>query len=175
MKSLFAIWTLKQQGLISRLKLLRLPLLIVMEIHCSTRWSSPCRPFHQRPAIHGIYDCDVANAPSFAEVFEQVKAVYENHLVLIYNADFDNRLIEQSAAKHGIEFDAGQYSTGCIMRLYARFWNDYSSYHGSYTWQSLMSAVAQCKIELANHEAHRARSDCLAALGVFKHMLNACA
>lgn len=128
---------------------------------------SPIPP--EASAIHGIYGCDVANAPSFTDVFNQVEAIFESHLVLIYNSEFDIRLIQQSAAKHGIEFNAGQYSTGCIMRLYAKYWNDYSSYHDSYTWQSLVSAAAQCDIETKG-QAHRARTDCLTTLSVFKHM-----
>lgn len=122
-------------------------------------------------AIHGIYDCDVENAPSFAEVFEQVQAIYETHLVLIYNASFDNRIIKQSAAAHGIDFDAKQYATGCLMNLYAEHYNEYNDYHKSYKWQSLSSAAYQCGIEIEG-AAHRARSDCLTALGVFEYVMN---
>lgn len=121
-------------------------------------------------AIHGIFDSDVKDAPSFAEIFEQVQSIYEAHLVLIYNADFDNRLVEQSAAGHGIKLDTGQYSTGCLMELYARYFGEYSHYHRSYKWQSLATAAYFCGVEWKG-QAHRAQADCLAALGVFKHML----
>lgn len=121
-------------------------------------------------AIHGLFDSDVKNAPSFADVFEQVKAIFDSHLVLIYNASFDNRLIRQSAAVRGIEFDAKQYATGCLMDLYAEYYNEYNHYNKSYRWQSLSNAAYQCGIEIED-TAHRARSDCLTALGVFEHML----
>lgn len=120
-------------------------------------------------AIHGIYDRDVIRAPSFAEVFEQVQETYKTHLILIYNADFDNRMIRQSAAKYGIEFDAKHYSTGCLMNLYAHYFADYSHYHQSYSWQSLDSAIFHCGIE-RDGQAHRARSDCLATLEVFRYL-----
>lgn len=122
-------------------------------------------------AIHGLFDNDVKSAPSFAEIFEQVQAIYETHLVLIYNAGFDNRLIRQSAAAHGIEFDANQYNTGCLMELYAEHYNEYNDYHKSYKWQSLSSAAYQCGIQIEG-EAHRARSDCLTTLAVFEYLLN---
>lgn len=122
-------------------------------------------------AIHGIYDCDVENAPSFAEIFEQVKAIYETHLVLIYNASFDNRLITQSAASHCIEFDAEQYNTSCLMQLYAEHYNEYNDYHKSYEWQSLSSAAYHCDIKI-DRAAHRARSDCLTAQAVYNYLLN---
>lgn len=122
-------------------------------------------------AIHGLFDSDVENAPSFAKIFEQVQAIYETHLVLIYNASFDNRLITQSAASHGIEFDAEQYNTGCLMELYAEHYNEYNDYHKSYKWQSLSSAAYHCDIKIEG-AAHRARSDCLTAQGVYNYLLN---
>lgn len=122
-------------------------------------------------AIHGLFDSDVENAPSFAEIFEQVHAIYETHLVLMYNASFDNRLITQSAALHSIEFDAEQYSTGCLMQLYAEHYNEYSDYHKSKKWQSLSNAAYDCDIKIES-AAHRARSDCLTARAVYNYLLN---
>lgn len=123
-------------------------------------------------AIHGLFDSDVENAPSFAKIFEQVQAIYETHLVLMYNASFHNEMITQSAALHNIEFDAEQYSTACLMQLYAEHYNEYSDYHESKKWQSLSSAAYDCDIKIERSAAHRARSDCLKARAVYNYLLN---
>lgn len=130
------------------------------------------KPVEKIPAeatkIHGILDSDVAEAPTLDSVFSKIKSIYENYVVLIYNADFDNRLIEQSAKLYNLEFRAKDYVSYCLMKDFACFYGDFSSYHQSYTWQSLSSAANYCGVNI--HGEHRAKFDCLTTLGVFNYM-----
>ena len=122
-------------------------------------------------AIHGISDEDVADRPSFSDLWPLVwDAVRNADCVLIYNASYDCRLIRQSLDGHEAALaQAGQLKYGCIMELYARFYGHYSEYHGSYTWQKLVNAVSQCGLHM-DGTAHRALADTRASLTVLKYL-----
>lgn len=131
------------------------------------------KPVAEIPAeatkIHGISDSDVAEAPTFDDIFSKLISIYENYVVLIYNADFDNRLIEQSAKLYGLEFKSEGYASYCLMEDFACFYGDFSNYHQSYTWQSLSSAANYCGVNIQGQ--HRAKDDCLTTQGVFNYMV----
>ena len=122
-------------------------------------------------AIHGISDADVADRPSFSDLWPLVwDAVRNADCVLIYNASYDCRLLRQSLEGHEAALaQAGQLKYGCIMELYAQFYGQYSEYHGSYTWQKLVNAVGQCGLHM-DGTAHRALADTRASLAVLKYM-----
>ena len=122
-------------------------------------------------AIHGISDDEVAGSPSFPALWPVVwNAVRDADCVLIYNATYDSRLIRQSLEGHKSALaQAGQLSYGCIMELYARFYGQYSEYHGSYTWQKLVNAVEQCGLQM-DGTAHRALADARASLAVLQYL-----
>ena len=97
-------------------------------------------------------------------------AVRNADCVLIYNAPYDSRLIRQSlAGRVAALAQAGQLSYGCVMELYARFYGQYSEYHGSYTWQKLVNAVEQCGLQM-DGTAHRALADAHASLAVLQYL-----
>ena len=88
----------------------------------------------------------------------------------VYNAAYDRRLIRQSLDCHETALaEAEQLSFGCIMELYARFYGQYSEYHGSYRWQKLVNAVNQCSLQMEG-PSHRALADTRASLAVLKYM-----
>ncbi len=107
--------------------------------------------------VHGITDATVANAPSWAEVREQVHAAIAGKIVLIYNAAYDTRLIQQSDRACGITLKAS-FDHACVMEMYAQWAGDWNDYYGSYRWQKLPSGD------------HSARGDCLATLKVLREM-----
>ena len=125
-------------------------------------------------AIHGISDADVAGAPTFPTFWPRVlEAVGDAELILVYNAAYDRRLIRQSLAGHEAAMvEAARLTCCCIMDIYAQFFGDYSYDHGSYTWQKLTDAVAQCGLEVEG-TAHRALADVRAARAVLNHMAQA--
>ena len=114
-------------------------------------------------AIHGITDAMVQNSPSFADCMPQLRDLLSGETVLIYNADFDIRMMEQSAAAHDLPCDvpifAGEYRD--VMDEYAAFYGDWNQRHGSYTWQPLRGGD------------HSALGDCRACLALLQRMASA--
>ena len=58
-------------------------------------------------------------------------------------------------------------TTDCIMDLYARWYGEWNSYYGSYTWKALGGAGKALGVK-PQKPAHRALSDAKMALGVLQ-------
>lgn len=120
--------------------------------------------------IHGITDQQVIDALPFDQVFLQLLKAVSNRDVVIYNADYDLRLIRQSLRVYGINLafptsDRRQcriFSNGgridCAMQQYAQFKGEWDEQHNNYRWQPLPGST------------HRALYDCLATLRLIRHM-----
>lgn len=121
-------------------------------------------------AIHGITDADVATAPTWAEIHQRLVELVAGRLVIAYGADFDVRLIEQTAARHGLEWQRPE--TGCAMRLYAQFNGEWSNRRNTWRWLKLGIAAEACGIDAGG--SHRALADCRMALGVIRAMSSPC-
>lgn len=119
--------------------------------------------------IHGISYDQVKDAPYFDQIFLYLMKVIGSRDLVIFNAEFDLRLIRQSLRVHQIQlafptsdrrgcriFTNGG-SIHCAMQWYSQFveWNDY---HGSYKWQKLPGGD------------HTALGDCKATLQVIRGM-----
>lgn len=121
-------------------------------------------------AIHGITDADVGTAPTWAEIHPRLAELVAGRLVIAYGADFDMRLIEQTAARHGLAWTRPE--TGCAMRLYAQHNGEWSDRRGTWRWLKLGVAVEACGIDVDG--AHRALADCRMTLGVIRAMSSPC-
>ncbi len=109
--------------------------------------------------IHGITDQDVAQAPTWPEIHDQVNEILHGaSRVVIYNAGYDRGLLIQSAGRWGLEM--ADFKDECAMVEYAAFAGHWSDYHGSFTWQPLGGG-------------HRALGDCLTTLERIKEMAEA--
>ena len=87
------------------------------------RPSCPIPP--EATAIHGIDDAALASAPSFEHIKEPLQSLLSGRLAVAYNADFDARLLEQSARARGVPLawpEACEPRFAYAMRLLAR-WN----------------------------------------------------
>lgn len=117
--------------------------------------------------IHGITMEHVRLAPTFAELCLLVRPLLAGRTVIIYNADYDLRLLHQSAKASMPEqvvlgnpaFDAASYE--CAMHWYSVWVGDWSDWHGSYRWQRLPGGD------------HSALGDCKATLRAIWHMATA--
>lgn len=114
-------------------------------------------------AIHGICDADVQNSPSWADIHDEFERIVAGKDVIIYNAAYDVRLLEQTCALHGLQ--APSLNAKCAMELYA-LWYGEEGYGGHYRWQSLQFAAEQCGVSRAG--AHRSLVDCEMTLGVIR-------
>lgn len=118
-------------------------------------------------AIHGISDDLVANAPSWTEVHHQFLELVAGRPVVIYNADYDTRIINQTNAAYGLpglDLDAR-----CAMLTYAQHWGQWDGRRGNWKWQRLTSAAEQQGV-LPVGQAHRSLADCRMTLGIIRAM-----
>lgn len=123
-------------------------------------------------AIHGISNDDVVDAPTWSQVFDQFKSLVSGRRVVIYNADYDVRLVHQTSLANGLDDSDFHARLGrsaeCAMLAYAEHFGDWNEYRQQWRWQKLVNAASQCGI--ASVGAHRALADCLMTLGVIKAM-----
>lgn len=108
--------------------------------------------------VHHISEAMVTNAPSFADVLPRLRDAVRNRLLVIYNADYDLRLLVQSAKAHGVTPDLPHGGYDCAMLRYAEWIGKWNDYHGSFRWQ---------KLEGGDHSA---LGDCAATLAVIEKM-----
>lgn len=128
-------------------------------------------------AIHGIGPDRLASAPTWPEIAEQVRAALEGKIVVIFNSDFDIRLLQQTATAHaagqGVEaYDAAvkwilELETRCAMYRAADVYGA-TNRHGTI---SLVNAAAAAGIEFQGR-AHSAAGDA-ATTAVLWRVMNA--
>lgn len=125
-------------------------------------------------AIHGITDAMLAEAPTWSAIHARFCDLIDGRQVVIYNREFDVRVIGQTARRYGLPapqgfdlvLDPGRIH--CAMQAYAGFHGEWSAEKGQYRWQKLSAAAAQQGVTVTN--AHRALGDCLMTLGVVRAM-----
>ena len=108
--------------------------------------------------IHHITEEMVANAPSFLEVLPRLQDIARNKLLVIYNAEYDLRLLAQSAQAHNTMPYLPYGGYDCAMLRYAEWVGEWNDYHGSFRWQKLTGGD------------HSALGDCAATLAVIEKM-----
>lgn len=110
-----------------------------------------CQVSDGAAAVHGITAEQLDDAPELPEVWEQVRIALDERGVHIYNADFDLRMLRQSAQAHNLPtgwlVEVANNSV-CVMRQYAAFYGSYDPHRHSYRWQSLSAAIDQQRLVL---------------------------
>jgi len=122
--------------------------------------------------IHGITDDMVANAPSFADIADEFFAIIAHKTMVIYNANYDIRIIEQTAKMHGIEqanYTKWDSDAQCAMLAYAQYYGQWDDYRDQYKWQRLGNAAKQQGV-IVEGKAHRALADVKMTLGIIQSM-----
>lgn len=135
-------------------------------LDCLVRPTRPIPPEATR--IHGIADADLDGAFTFLDIEPLIMQICTGYQVLIYNADYDARILNQSIMAYGqqpIKLD-----TYCVMEAYSEFIGDWSGYHGNYRWHKLTDAARHFNIDTTG--AHGAVTDALMTLGVLRGMDN---
>jgi len=122
-------------------------------------------------AIHGITDDDLLNAPDFADIVDELQGLIQGRVLLIYNAEYDLRLLRQSARKSKVRLKLEPASVQCAMLEYAEFFGEWDDFHENWKWQKLVNAARHTGYKPAEGMLlHRAIADCLATLHVYRHM-----
>lgn len=121
----------------------------------------PSRPIPPgASAVHGLTDRDVAGAPTWDLVYPGLLSVLAGRVVVVYNADFDRRLVGQCCARCGLAEPAVRWE--CAMRAYADFHGE-PGRGGGYRWHPLERAVRTFGVAPGGH---RALADALACRAV---------
>ena len=117
--------------------------------------------------IHGITNADVSSARTWPVVWPEVRAALFGRLVVIYNEDFDLRMMQQTHARYRLPWKE-RLETADLLKLYAEFHGEWDPRRGSYRYHSLASAGQHCHISLPN--AHRATADTLLTRALLHHI-----
>ncbi len=120
--------------------------------------------------VHGISNEQLTDAPTW----DDIRLDLQGHLrvarsIVAYNANFDKRLLLQSAEANKdedlyAEIMAAEWVD--IMQPYADFWGAWNPRRSSNTWQTLKGACAQQGVTLK--EPHDASADATATLGLMQ-------
>jgi DNA polymerase III epsilon subunit-like protein len=115
-------------------------------------------------AIHRISDADVRGAPTYAELRGEVEALLQarGRTVVAYNAAFDERMVRQSALRHGLRPPRAAWE--CAMRQYARYLGQWDFRKNDYRWPRLPV------VALPGIVPHTAVGDCRAVVHVLRRM-----
>lgn len=104
-------------------------------------------------AVHGLDADALANEPLWPEIYPEVARLINGRSVLAYNANFDERMLRQTCTLHGVDIPNSRWN--CIMELFAAYAGDWSSYHKSFRWHSLVSAINMMDLRPRPHEDER--------------------
>lgn len=77
-------------------------------------------------AVHGIRPDDVASAPRWDDIWEEVADLLDGSTVVAHNAAFDMTVLRSTLASHGLPHPAFQYF--CSVSMARRVWPGRSSY-----------------------------------------------
>jgi DNA polymerase-3 subunit epsilon len=112
--------------------------------------------------VHGISDKDVEDAPTMRDLEPELEEILlMGTPCCIYNADFDCRILRQSATSGPLlDWPVHPSRVHCVMELASRWHGDWSDHHQSYTWITQKNAALELGIDVdAIDDLHRARAD----------------
>lgn len=112
--------------------------------------------------VHGIGAHELADALPWPEIAVEVHRVLESRPVVIFNSDFDTRLLAQTAKAVGLP-DIRYRSVTCAMDMAAQYFGPTNRY-GSI---SLSNSVAQAGVPQP-YPAHSARGDSTATAALVR-------
>lgn len=112
--------------------------------------------------LHKIDDAMLKNAPQFTDEWEKILDIVKERTVLIYNADFDDRMIRQT-----LKADKFLYESPFEMRCLMEFYQEYTE---SAYWISLADACYYADLKV--NQNYRAVNDCRVILELIKAIAN---
>jgi DNA polymerase-3 subunit epsilon len=137
-------------------------------------FDSLVRPSRPIPAsatrIHGITDEAAQSALPWPVLWPQIRSALFGKLVVIYNEDFDLRMMQQTHARYKLPWKE-KLTTFDLLKLYAEFRGEWDGARRAYRYHSLAAAGKHCGISLPN--AHRSAADTLLTRAVL-HYIAAC-
>ena len=131
---------------------------LIEDLQIAGTWSSLVNPGREIPpyasAVHGIYDADVAGAPSFASVTANLQWLCAGSTIVAHNAAFDVGFLPMLAYRPWI----------CTVRLARRFFPNAPNFKN----QTLRAYLGIDVDPAFRHlKAHRALGDALVTAAIF--------
>ena len=114
--------------------------------------------------VHGITPSEVKGAPRFSDEWSKIKGILNGKMILIYNANFDLRMLNQTARIYRCSEVLNQKDVYCIMRGYARYHGEWNPRTGDFRWVKLEQALHNEDVSITQN--HRAIGDCLMTLAL---------
>lgn len=113
----------------------------------------PETDFHWRNVqVHGIHERDVANAPTFPEVWRDIKEYFQpNHLIVAHNAQFDTSVLKGCLEYY--ELEQPHFLSLCTVKTSRKLFPEFANH-------KLNTVCEELGITLENH--HDALEDSLA-------------
>ena len=118
-------------------------------------------------AVHGIRDEDVVSARTWPLIWTEVRSALFGRMVVIYNADFDVRMLQQTHARYRLPWK-DRFNTFDMLKLYSDYHGDWDAKRRAYKYISLSAAGEQCGITLPN--SHRATADTFLTRALLHHL-----
>lgn len=111
--------------------------------------------------VHGLTYHDVAAAPTWPEVVEELFTVVAGHRLFAWNASFDERLSAQSSRSWGVPHPLPGFE--CAMRAYA-------ACRGVGNGSLRLERAASVEGVLLEHQSHRSADDARLTLAVLRSL-----
>ena len=120
--------------------------------------------------IHGLTEKDVADKPTFAELWPRIRPHLEDKVVIAHNAVFDIGVLRSMLDEYGLPHPRFRYA--CTVDIARRVWTDVENY-------KLSTLANRFNIQFEHHNAlHDARTCAMIALAAretikarnFKHL-----
>jgi DNA polymerase III epsilon subunit-like protein len=108
----------------------------------------------------------LADAPSWNLVYNQIKGVVENHLLIAYNEWFDHGVVDHVNSLHHL--DPFNCTWDCAMKPFAQFYGEWDERRKLFRFKKLVDAITYFNLEVEN--AHDALGDVCMTLKVIKKM-----
>ncbi len=99
-----------------------------------------------------LHPLSIPHVPTFHAVYPRLFALLGKRFVVVYNAAFDRRILDQTCARYGVPA-LGPSAWHCPMLAYAKFTGVWNAAKPDYTWHKLQgddhSALGDCRATLA--------------------------
>lgn len=117
-------------------------------------------------AVHHINELMLRDAPTFPQMWDRLMHFLATREILIYNADYDLRMLQQAAQRYHLPMP--ELQVHCLMKLY-------SAYVGQATpsgdgYRNIKLAAACFHFHIPQLNAHRALPDAQASLSLLKKL-----
>ncbi len=121
-------------------------------------------------AIHGITDDMVRDAPTMTEIAPAIREAISGRCVIVYNAEYDMRLLRQSsqARREPTDWKSVAARWLCAMLAYAEHRGVPGRRYGEFQWHKLGDAARHEGITAT--DAHTAIGDCLTTLALVRKL-----